>query len=105
MALPGESQKSLSWSKGRGRCPETIQRKRASQVQGPPKGPVAARSPREPAGQGAGMQKIGGMQKTGGMQKMGGMGGAGCGETPQDHVDPSKSSHLYLEKHEALEAL
>ena len=91
MALPGESQKSLSWSKGRGRCTEIIQRKRASQVQGPPKGPVAARSPREPAGQGAGMQK------TGGMQKMGGMGGGqGAGRPHRNMWTPAKAPTFIL---------
>lgn len=36
MVLPGESQKSLAWSKGREHCPEKTQRKKASQVQEQP---------------------------------------------------------------------
>ena len=37
MVLPGESQKSLAWPKEKECRPEKIQRKKASQMQEPPK--------------------------------------------------------------------
>ena len=54
----------------------------------PSKGPVAVRNPREHAGQG-------------GWDASDGPGGREVGKTPQDHMDPGKGPHLYLEKHKA----